>query len=125
MLARVDYNVPLDGETVTDVLTAILHRDPDWDALPRVPLHVERVLRRSMSKDQRERFRDVGDVAMLLREPATDDAGPVPTAPPEGAGRFWPVVAAISTLALLAVLGWNLFGPTTGSTVGHSSISAN
>ncbi|HEY5645223.1 MAG TPA: serine/threonine-protein kinase, partial [Pseudomonadales bacterium] len=28
------------GETVTDVLTGILHRDPDWDALPRLPATV-------------------------------------------------------------------------------------
>jgi Tol biopolymer transport system component len=75
------------GETITDVLGAILHREPDWDALPeRLPASIHRLLRRCLERDQRKRRRDIGDARIVIEEavsggwddhrPATGDAAP-------------------------------------------------
>jgi serine/threonine protein kinase len=45
------------GETTTDTIAAVLERDPDWSALPSsVPPFVRDLLRRSLTKDLRQRF---------------------------------------------------------------------
>ena len=39
------------GETVTDILGAIVHKDPDWEALPETtPRAIHRLLRRCLDK---------------------------------------------------------------------------
>ena len=61
------------GETVTDVLAAIVHEEPDYTRLPpEARPRLERLLRRCLAKDMRERASDLGDVALILREIATD-----------------------------------------------------
>ena len=53
------------GETVSDVLAAVLTREPDWKALPATtPVNVRRIVRRCLEKDRRQRIRDMGDVRL-------------------------------------------------------------
>ena len=48
--------------TPTDTLAAVIHSDPDWNALPpRTPPTVRRLLQRCLEKDLRRRLRDIGD----------------------------------------------------------------
>jgi Tol biopolymer transport system component len=87
-----------DGETVTDVLAAIVHKEPDWNALPAAARpRVERVIKRCLVKDPRERVRDLNDVALHLREVASDrgEAAPptVPSTPPAPRRSLIPVIA--------------------------------
>ena len=58
-----------EGETVSDVLAAVLMREPDWSAL-RAPisLKVRELLRRCLQKDAKHRLRDVGDARIALEE---------------------------------------------------------
>ncbi len=57
------------GDTVTDVIAAVVTREPDWSALPGcVPPRVRQALQRCMEKDPRRRFRDIGDVRFELEE---------------------------------------------------------
>ena len=50
-----------EGETVSDVLAAVLTREPDWPALPPgTPAGLRRVLRRCLERDPKRRLRDVG-----------------------------------------------------------------
>ena len=52
-----------DGETITDILAAVVHEEPDFERLPaKVPAGVERLLRRCVEKNVRDRYRDIGDV---------------------------------------------------------------
>ncbi|HEX2455648.1 MAG TPA: protein kinase [Vicinamibacterales bacterium] len=61
---------PFAGETVTDVLSAIVSREPDWNALPAgVPASVARLLRRCLEKDPRKRLRDIGEARLVLETP--------------------------------------------------------
>jgi Tol biopolymer transport system component len=56
-----------DGATASDVTANILHKDPDWTALPAAtPPSVNRVLVRCLEKDQKRRQRDIGDVFVEL-----------------------------------------------------------
>jgi serine/threonine protein kinase len=54
---------PFCGETTTDVLAAIVTREPEWD---RVPAKAQRVLRRCLEKEHKLRLRDIGDAMPLL-----------------------------------------------------------
>ena len=48
---------PFQGETATDSIGAILHKDPDFTRLPSgTPARVRRVLERCLVKDQRRRL---------------------------------------------------------------------
>ena len=61
------------GNTVTDTLTAVLDKDPDWSALSDgVPSGVRRLLRRSLTKDVRLRLQHIGDARLELEEKETD-----------------------------------------------------
>jgi Tol biopolymer transport system component len=62
-----------DGSTITDILAAVVTRDPDWDALPAdTPTPVRRLLRRCLEKDVRKRLRDAGDANLLLEDNPED-----------------------------------------------------
>lgn len=51
------------GDSVVDTLSAVIHRDPDWNALPAgVPAHIRMLLQRCLAKDRRQRLRDIGDI---------------------------------------------------------------
>ena len=55
--------------TATDTLAAILHDEPDWDALPpTTPPSLQRLLRRSLAKDRKDRLRDIGDIRFAIED---------------------------------------------------------
>ncbi len=57
------------GETVSDILAAILGREPDWLALPgTTPPKIRDLLRRCLQKDPARRLRDVGDARIEIEE---------------------------------------------------------
>jgi serine/threonine-protein kinase len=96
-----------DGETVTDVLAAVLTREPDWEALPAgIPTGMMRVLRRCLEKDPRRRLRDAGDARWMLQEEAREEATPSEGAAPRSGRRAalpW-AVSGVLGLALAAAL---------------------
>ena len=52
------------GDTVSDTISGILDREPEWIALPvAVPTAVRRLLHRCLEKDARRRLRDIADAA--------------------------------------------------------------
>jgi Tol biopolymer transport system component len=55
------------GETLSDTIAKILEREPDWRALAeRAPPGVQRILRRCLEKDPKQRLRDVGEARIGL-----------------------------------------------------------
>ena len=53
---------PFDGETLTDIVAAIVKNEPDWRALPPgTPATVQSVIARCLRKDPAQRLRDIAD----------------------------------------------------------------
>jgi Tol biopolymer transport system component len=69
-----------EGETITDVLAAVVRQDIDWEALPaETPPRVRRLLHRCLERDPKLRLRDIGEARIALLAP--EETTPAATAP--------------------------------------------
>jgi Tol biopolymer transport system component len=94
------------GVTPADTIGAVLHREPDWSALPATtPWQVRRVLERCLVKDPRQRVRDIADVRADLQE-STRSSPPAARVPVLRALPWAIAVAAIAAATWLAVERW-------------------
>ncbi len=97
-----------EGETVSDVLAAVLTREPDWQALPPgTPAGLRRVLRRCLERDPKRRLRDVADARLDLEEapqPGPDERPGRERGPGARAGGRW-VAALVAGILLGALAG--------------------
>jgi eukaryotic-like serine/threonine-protein kinase len=58
-----------DGETVSDVLVAVVTQEPDWTALPAgTPASIRKLLRRCVEKDGRRRMESAADVRLEIED---------------------------------------------------------
>ena len=94
-----------DGETITDILAAVVHKEPSFERLPvRLPAGVERLLRRCVEKNARDRYHDIADVRIALK----DTLNASPQASPEATRSRTPLVAmALLTVAALGIALWS------------------
>jgi len=91
------------GETLTDVLAAVLERDPDLARLPAAtPPRVRELIERCLDKDPRTRLRDIGEARVVLQR---GGAGPGNGA---GAGPRTVTAAVALAVAGIAALTWSL-----------------
>jgi Tol biopolymer transport system component len=101
------------GDTMSDSIGAILHKSPDWDALPAdLPVTVRWLLRRCLTKDRDNRLHDIADARIELEQAIVDPnagglaAAEVTTAlQPARPAWLWPVAAA-ALVVLAAVATW-------------------
>jgi Tol biopolymer transport system component len=94
-----------DGATASDSIARILEREPDWLALPSTtPMPVQRLIRRCLAKDSRQRLRDIGDARLEIQE-ICGSGGKEQDATP-ARGRMWPVVALVTALTLAMGVGF-------------------
>lgn len=100
---------PFPGETVTDSLGAILHRDPEWELLPKsTPPRVRELLRNCLVKDRRNRLHDIGDARLELdRAIAGHEWAHGAASSSASKGPWRVVVGALSAIGLLGT-GWLL-----------------
>lgn len=106
---------PFPGNTVVDVLAAVIEREPDWTRLPAgAPPALERLLRRCLQKDARQRLRDIGDARIEIDGvlSGASDSGavarvaalPAP-ASARGTGGRWRALSLAAAAVVAAVLG--------------------
>ncbi len=95
------------GETMAEVLAAVLEREPEWNALPAaLPENLRSLLRRCLTKDPHRRLRDIGDARLELEETLSGQAVTraaqmaAAAAVPRWRRALWP--ASLSALILLA-----------------------
>jgi Tol biopolymer transport system component len=114
------------GETVSDVLAAVLRAEVDWGALPEeAPPATRRLLARCLERDPKKRLRDIGDA-----QPDLQDASVAPLTGPAlaattdaraaGARRTALLMAASASAAAaatFAVLSLRPAAPATGPMV--------
>ncbi|HYV20182.1 MAG TPA: protein kinase [Verrucomicrobiae bacterium] len=97
-----------DGETISEMIAAVLKTDPDWKALPpATPPTLRRLLRRCLERDPRHRLRDIGDARVLLEEvvsgkAALDDRAAADASGYTAPGTMTAPVARGASPALLA-----------------------
>ena len=110
------------GETVTDVLSAILQSEPDWDALPeRTPAARAGLLERCLARNPRNRLHDIADARIVLersvaqREWTTSGFAAATDVPMKRDRRRWPVwipliAGLILGAAAILAVGQSFFG---------------
>jgi hypothetical protein len=91
-----------EGETVSDVLAAILKEQADFETLPPLPTRLRAVIERLLQKDPKLRMRDVGDVRLELQAALTEKAR---AAAPEAAGLSWRTAVPAAAVLIAAGLG--------------------
>ena len=91
------------GDTITDVLAAVLTREPDWTALPATtPASIKRLLVRCLEKEPKRRLRDIGDARLEIEETIRSpmaDSSPLAAAP-----RLPPFAWATAGFAAAAIV---------------------
>jgi serine/threonine protein kinase len=66
-----------EGDTTTDVLAAVVMKDPDWTPLPaNTPPGIRNLLRRCLQKDAKQRLRDIGEARIAIEETLEEIAAP-------------------------------------------------
>ena len=96
------------GEDVVDVLSRVLQREPDFDALPpMVPARVGQVLRACLRKDLKQRAHDMADVRLALEGAFETSVAQTATSVPVVArGRAREYLAwGLATVATLLAIG--------------------
>jgi serine/threonine protein kinase len=115
------------GETVTDVIAAVVTREPDWSKLPAdTSQAMRRVLKRCLQKDPRQRLRDIGDAALELREPLEEEHTQQKAAtvrPPARSRNAWLLGAA--GLVLGAILTYAILSTRDSGSAGGTPLWSN
>jgi Tol biopolymer transport system component len=95
-----------EGETVSDTISLILQREPDWSALPAsTPPGLRRLLARCLEKDAKKRLRDIGDARIEIEDARTGKAT-MDAAPTRRWSRRMSMVAGIVLMSLAAAGGY-------------------
>jgi Tol biopolymer transport system component len=97
----------IEGETVTDVLAAVMKDEPNWASLPaETPRRIRELLRRCLDKSPKRRLQAIGEARITIEatQSGTDSAEvgsqPAPVTPRRLA---WAVAVPLMVAALLAV----------------------
>ncbi|MBI4474822.1 MAG: protein kinase [Acidobacteria bacterium] len=87
------------GETLVEILGAILRAEPDWTLLPQAtPSAIRSLLKRCLQRDAKRRLRDIADARFQIEEALSEPAGPTVAVPARKTyERAW-WIAAILTL---------------------------
>lgn len=99
------------GETATDVLGAIVHREPDWKLLPAItPRRIQMLMKRCLRKDPKRRLQAIGDARVTILDYLEDPgaAESLVRGDPIPAWQRWLPWGLAAALAV--VLGASLFG---------------
>ncbi len=91
------------GETVTELLAAIMRDEPDWSALPlAVPPSIRQLLKRCLVKDVRQRLQAIGEARITVEQALGRMEAP-PEPAPTLAG-----VRAVGTAAWTRAVPWGV-----------------
>ena len=101
---------PFSGTTSTEILAAIIKDEPDWDVLPvETPHPIRRLLRRCLTKDQRDRFHDIADVRIEMEGALAEPAELIAQEIERSRGRRFPWVLLGLIVAVAAISFWKLW----------------
>jgi serine/threonine protein kinase len=96
------------GETASETMAAVMMKELDWNTLPaNLPPRVRGLLRRCLTKEPRNRLRDIGDARIAIEEvqSGAQTDGDVPHAPPRHQSKVLVGIEAVLLLATILSLG--------------------
>jgi serine/threonine-protein kinase len=109
------------GETVTDVLAAVVKSEPHWSALPpSTPWRLHELLHRCLAKDRRQRLHDVGDARLELEKIGAGDDREAQRA--DHTARRWKIASLSLGLIALGVCVGLLLSLTQARTVRQQTL---
>ncbi|MEQ8768293.1 MAG: protein kinase, partial [Planctomycetota bacterium] len=112
------------GDSMTDILAAIVGEQPDQSLLPPLPASVRTLLVRCLTKDPRVRLRDIGEARVLLQ--ASDlEANEPRVAGPAKARRARAALLVAGGVVLGAVLGGLVIDRMSGESNSPAELVAN
>ena len=102
-----------EGRTVSDVLAAVLAKEPQWNSLPdNLHSRLRQLLDRCLSKEVRDRYTGVGDARVDIETVLADPGGvlvqPVAEVIQAAPKSKLPWVAALILAVITGVAVWNL-----------------
>jgi len=92
------------GATWSDSIAAVLEREPEWSYLPPgTPAALQRLLKRCLQKEQKERLRDFADTKLELKDLLAESSSPrrTPHRPWKAVLGVIGVLAAVGALIVL------------------------
>jgi eukaryotic-like serine/threonine-protein kinase len=109
------------GETVTDILAAVVRAEPDWTLLPAAtPLRLRVLLQRCLQKDPKQRLRDIGDARISIDEAISGEPVESPAPSELGLARtsrrqtiLWSI-ACVAVAVTVGLAAWYLKPVTEG-----------
>jgi serine/threonine protein kinase len=93
------------GETVSETMAFVMTKEPDWSTLPKnTPPRIRELLRRCLTKDPRNRIRDIGDVRIAIEEAqsGTETNALTPLGASRRSNRL--LVSALAVVTLIAAV---------------------
>ncbi len=108
-----------DGETVSDILAAVIRAEPDWSALPAMtPAPIRKLLKRCLQKEAKQRLQAIGEARIAIEETlsgtTSDFASLYPTVAATAYSPGWrralPWLLAAACAALGIAVGAAYFG---------------
>ena len=92
------------GDTVTDIIAAVVTREPDYNLLSKeTPPRVRRLIERCLRKDPKLRLQAIGEARILLDEPESPAPVAIAMSPARQHSRLWMAAAAALAIALAAI----------------------
>jgi len=117
-----------EGETVSDILAAVIMKEPDWNAVPEsTPASIRRLLRRCLEKDPKQRLQAIGEARIAI-ENREDDAPKIAAtlATPHlrmRHGLLWALAGILLGALITGTFFWGKTAPPAARQVKHLSIT--
>ena len=104
---------PFVGETVAEVLAAVITHEPDFDALPSTtPPRMRDLVRRCLRKNPKQRVRDIGDARLEIEATVDGDDKQATASVAPATLRFLPWGVAAAALVIGATTALSNWSPT-------------
>jgi Tol biopolymer transport system component len=128
---------PFEGETVTDVLAAVVRAEPDLGSLPSdTPPRLLELIRRCLTKDLKQRLRDIGEARIAIEETLSGPPSPLAPQPqgeggPQGQVRGsllrralpWTLAGLVAGASIAGLLLWRFAAPAPPSSLHFSTVT--